>query len=668
MQLDLEGRVKNIFLSPNNSLLPVFEAIKNSIDAVSTYKKIEDSKITIFLVRDKTQRALEEDETFNYPISDFIVEDNGPGFNSENYSAFETSDTRFKVAYGGKGIGRFLWLKAFDLVTIESIYEENSALFKRNFTFQLAGNGIDGGQPIPVSGKINQTRVHLEHLKSEFREGCPKKADTIAHKIIEHFLPVFTAEKCPKILLIDDNSERIDLNSIFNSEYKANSKKRKFEVKDQEFKMIGIKISSNNPNNHRISFCADDREVIGEQLKDYIPDLSSALKMDDKSHFVFHALISGDFLNKTVNAERDDFDIPKKSVPLNVQDISLADIRQNSLNEIKTELEPYLDEIKKNKLERIKTYVRTKAPQYRHLMKYGEEKINNIPPEIPDNSLEIELYKISQDVELDVKTQGKQFLDTKINDIREKPEYQKRYNDFLEKLNDTGKANIAKYIVHRKLMLDLLENALKIKEDDTYPLEEDVHNMIFPIRATSDDVSYDQHNLWILDEKLAYHYFLASDKRLDQIDIIDNDSQNRCDLLVFNNPVAFADQKDELSSLIIIEFKRPMRKIYSEKDDNPIDQVYDYVRDLRTKNKVDKEGRPIRITSNTPIYAYIVCDITPKMDKIAVNAGFIPMDGGKGYFGNNTELRVYTEVLSYDKVLMDSQKRNRVLFDKLNIL
>jgi hypothetical protein len=38
-----------------------------------------------------------------------------------------------------------------------------------------------------------------------------------------------------------------------------------------------------------------------------------------------------------------------------------------------------------------------------------------------------------------------------------------------------------------------------------------------------------------------------------------------------------------------------------------------------------------------------------------------------GYYGFNPTLNAYYEVISYRKLLADAQKRNRILFEKLNI-
>ena len=41
------------------------------------------------------------------------ITDNGCGFDEKNFSSFTTADSRFKESKGAKGVGRFIWLKAF---------------------------------------------------------------------------------------------------------------------------------------------------------------------------------------------------------------------------------------------------------------------------------------------------------------------------------------------------------------------------------------------------------------------------------------------------------------------------------------------------------------------------------------------------------------------------
>jgi hypothetical protein len=47
--------------------------------------------------------------------------------------------------------------------------------------------------------------------------------------------------------------------------------------------------------------------------------------------------------------------------------------------------------------------------------------------------------------------------------------------------------------------------------------------------------------------------------------------------------------------------------------------------------------------------------------------GARPTPDNLGYYGYNPNLNAYYEVLSYTKLLNDAKKRNRILFEKLNL-
>lgn len=134
----------------------------------------------------------------------------------------------------------------------------------------------------------------------------------------------------------------------------------------------------------------------------------------------------------------------------------------------------------------------------------------------------------------------------------------------------------------------------------------------------------------------------------------------------FNHPFAFVEGETPYSSVVIIEFKRPMRKGYSE-DENPINQVLGYINKIQEGNTTDKEGRLIPISKNIPFYAYIICDLTPKIRDLAKYAGFTVAPDQMGYFNFNPNLNTYIEIISFDKLVSDAKKRNNVLFEKLHL-
>lgn len=81
----------------------------------------------------------------------------------------------------------------------------------------------------------------------------------------------------------------------------------------------------------------------------------------------------------------------------------------------------------------------------------------------------------------------------------------------------------------------------------------------------------------------------------------------------------------------------------------------------------DKNGRLIKTGTNTQFYLYAVCDITSKLRKIAEDFDFIETPDKRGMYKYHDKKRAYIEILSFDKIIDDAGKRNRILFEKLGI-
>ena len=126
--ISVAGQVGQIKLAQSKALWPLFETIINSIQSLED--TVEPQKtIIIEALRDPhVQTRFDNNGTKTEEPSHFegfIVTDNGNGFNQENYKSFLEPYSQLKVKKGCKGIGRFLWLKAFDEITINSTYTEN---------------------------------------------------------------------------------------------------------------------------------------------------------------------------------------------------------------------------------------------------------------------------------------------------------------------------------------------------------------------------------------------------------------------------------------------------------------------------------------------------------------------------------------------------------------
>lgn len=137
--IDLEGRVKNFDLKKSKPLLPLFEAVVNSIYAIEERQKREEFEgvIDVRIIREPQEVVDGVSRSIN-DIVGFEVVDNGIGFDTNNMKSFLQSDSTYRADKGGKGIGRFSWLKAFKEAIIESVFQDDDGSWvKREFSFIL---------------------------------------------------------------------------------------------------------------------------------------------------------------------------------------------------------------------------------------------------------------------------------------------------------------------------------------------------------------------------------------------------------------------------------------------------------------------------------------------------------------------------------------------------
>lgn len=183
MRVDLAGKIKNTQLSRHKALLSMFEAVVNSFQGIEDAgKAVRSPRSEITVKRDPGLANLE----VKGEVNGFAVTDNGIGFDEPNLDAFFTSDTQYKVGRGGKGIGRFIWLKAFEHAEIESHYRGDGRLLERTFTFTITGDQPTG--PATASNKTQPTTtVRLVDMKPPYKEHCPQGLALIGHQLIETY-------------------------------------------------------------------------------------------------------------------------------------------------------------------------------------------------------------------------------------------------------------------------------------------------------------------------------------------------------------------------------------------------------------------------------------------------------------------------------------------------
>lgn len=667
--IDLKGRVNRLKLAERNMLLPLFEAIVNSIHAIEDTKNPK-GEINIKLVR-SSQSSIEFEGGKSKPeIISFEIEDNGIGFNEDNYESFKREYSTHKADRGGLGIGRFMWLKAFHNVSVESIYYEDSTPKKRNFSFNLrTTDGIEEPNIVPLEGKPEKkTLIILSGYKDPYKSKCPKRIDTIANRIIEHCLIYFLNENCPNINLLD-GSDKINLNSYFDKLTNGNRFTEKFNVGQNSFKITLLKWFEHEEFTfHRISMCANNREVEHFNINKVLPDVSSKIKDDiTTQNYLIVGYIEGEYFDKNINDERTEITFSKNGI-LDEEFISESDLHKELVPVIKKHFNEEVEKFKAEKLERISDFIAEKAPQYRILNKYVESFDDVV---VTDNTseqdLDLKLYRLLQDVEFSSRKDVISVL-TEEDKNESADVLKQKYLKIFEELTDLNKSKLSQYVVHRKYILELFEKSLGLNAQGKYELEDTVHSIIYPTKTTSNEIDYNNQNLWILDERLSFHTFLSSDKALNTIKDFEGGSKDRPDLMIFNNPISYIEGDEApFNSVVLVEFKRPMRKGYDEYTDNPIVQLYDYVREIRKGKKMTTDGRTYDINDHTRFYCYLVCDINEKIVEYSENAQLEKTYDGLGYYGYNKSLKCVIDVMPFNQVLSNAKKRNKVLFNKLGI-
>ncbi|MBR8837146.1 MAG: ATP-binding protein [Stigonema ocellatum SAG 48.90 = DSM 106950] len=669
---NIAGRVRNLNLPLKKALWPLFEVVSNSIHAIEELGSTKKGKINITLDREGHDEALVSLGDVNqYFIKSFIITDNGIGFNERNYKSFLTAESDYKEDKGSKGIGRFVCLKAFKKIEYSSTYRNNSGETEiRNFSLKAYGKGFDE-EPIVKSEirKESGTKVILNSFYDEYKNNCPKSIDEIAELIIEHFFIYFIEGKCPIITIVDTNGNQVTLQEKFGLDLLPNLIKRTFKIKNTEF-TLNLLLVDKTEGGHRVHYCGNSRDVVNEPISKYIPDLKSNVYLVESDQKNLKVYITSTYLDNNVGNERTRFNFPdnEEDAPYDYI-VTFEDIKKQIEHELEEELKTPLEALREQKMASVKRHVEQYAPQFKYVLKYKEDEVKKLPATLTGEKLDVELFKIQQKLELDTKILGNEVLNG--HDYKNVEEYQKAYDQYLEQSNDIGKSNLVKYVIHRRAIIDLLNKYLG-EEGDKFQSEKTIHEIFFPIKKESDDVKYEQQNLWLIDERLAYHYYLASDKPMADMPVLENiKTTDRPDLFIFNSSFAFVNEEAPFNSFIIVEFKKPERNDYSDRDEkkNPVDQVIDYIGKLRSGSALDRRGKFIQVSDKDkiPFYAYVICDFNPKLINILTTRDYIITPDGMGYFYYHKQFNAYIEVISYQKLVKDARNRNRILFERLGI-
>lgn len=646
------------------------EAVVNGLQAIDARldASTDDGCLTVTVQR-SAQPPVEFEAGFQTlePIVGFEVTDNGEGFTPANMESFHTLDSDYKSSLGCRGVGRLLWLKAFDRVEVDSTYRTESGESESvGFRF-TARDGVEDREPARTVPDTFGSSVKLIGFRERYRRQAPKRPDVIARSILEHCLWYFLREGgAPDIRLID-SGELFSLNVMFDELVAGRLTRSPLQVKGISFDLVGLRARSANTTAPKLCWCAASRVVQEENLTGRVPGLHGRMQ-DDDEEFTFVGYLSSDYLDANVRSDRTAFDIPDSNIGTLIEDEpSLQDVRQAVFAEIQQLLAAPLAEALNQGKERLVKFVSTTAPRYRPLLPRFESLGFVINPNVPDNELELQLHTKLRDLEVEALTEGHQILSEVEAGMG--PEQQARLQEYLAKISEIKQSDLTAYVSTRRVVLELLQKLIETDPEGKYSREEAIHQLLMPMRKDSTELAADASNLWIIDERLAFHDYLASDKTLKSMPITGSSSTKEPDLLstrLIDAPFLVSEgSKLPLTSISVVEIKRPMRNDAND-DKDPIAQAYAYIQLAREGGLLTATGRPISATK-APGFCYVLADLTTTMLSRCKFHDLNPTHDGQGYFGYHNNLDTYIEVISFDRLLNSAKERNRAFFDKLGL-
>lgn len=667
-KINIDRIVKDI-KTRSNSLTPIIEAVCNSMDAIGADRT--DGKIDIVVKRDPQQSISEDGFQVMSDIIAIDVVDNGEGFTETNRESFDTFRSGLKMSKGGKGFGRFMYLKYFDRVSIESIYNSGDGLKKRSFTFGHAHEIIEN----EVTESVLEENAHtgtIVHLSSIKEKDLDKGLDIIARKLVERLLVFFAVggEYTPIIRIMEeDGSNPIILNQYVgpNSDIRQIGETRELQIQGRSqllsFIVKVYKIYYSAITN-KICLTANMREVTDSSLHNFVPEFKETMfeinEDGQQKNYMVKVYVQGAYLDENVTTERDGFNFGRDEET--IFELSEKSILREAAAMAKDYFSEAIEERFNAKKRNVEHYVYSQAPWNKTMI--SDVDMENIPVGISDFELEMMFQKIKYEKEQRARIALHEIL-SQSGDELDVDGIENDVQKVLEIVTESQKNDLAHYVCQRKKVIDLYDELRKRMDNGKAHKESELHNLFFPMIKDDREVEYESNNLWLLDERFNFTQYIASDKVISRVD------HKEPDLALFFEEGKFFRNGDNVitSPIALVEFKRPKRTNYPA-DENPIIQALEYAEKILKGKYEMPEGLEEVVVdrSKTPVYIYIVCDIVDKIRSFASYARMSVTPDGQGYIGYNEDFNAYIEIKSFKKVVDDARMRNQIFFKKLGLI
>ena len=681
MEVPARNIIDTVDLGKEDCFLPIYECIVNAIISLMKVDN-KDKQIEVQIIREEGSIPNNLFDRTSLPIKEVVIIDNGEGFNSQNFKSFSEPFSKINKKYGCKGFGRFSMLAVFSKIEIYSVYKENGKWYRREFTFD-AENEIQEKKKEELDGvQKSCTKVKLiNYFNEELKAFTSKSTEEIAKGITDHCFIYYLSGTLPIINIGEKTNEgykTLSVESMFKCQQK--DKEKSIDIRGEKFLLYIIKSEQiTSRRNNYVTFCANSRRVGAKKdLAKYDSLYTYPIRENGKNKFLDVFVVSP-YLDRNVNNQRTGFKIEEtyNGRTLNFEEEitlppSIEEIIHTIASEVGTLYESYANETKKQTIKRTKTYIKEKAPQYRSFL-FRQDILETIPPYLSDEKLDEYLHRISFNENTKINEKIEDFLSLKeiseerITEVFETVRKRSAYDS--DKLTD--------YVCRRKAILRLFSIMLDKRIDGKYQMEKIIHSLIFPMGLTNNEITYQYHNLWLLDDRFSTYRFIGSDKSITSVSQFKSSLEP--DLLLtnpsklINNPLCYGSQDaGAVNNLVIFEFKRPGDTAHQKKKTDmrwefseAIEKYFDAFLFGAEKEKKNYRGQKITITKDTPKFGYVIMDEMPSpLVEYNISKGWGHTPFGT-YYKIIANQNLHIEVLDFQCLLKNAMERNNPFFDHL---
>lgn len=604
MEINLKRFIENHYKSGVSARDVVREAVTNSVQANA-------SLITVSLhFSESSQKSLAGMDAKMY-LNSITISDDGDGFTPENLKSFEEICTDHKANLGGKGIGRLAFLKFANCVKIASQVKDELVSFDYTPEFNLGvvDRTIASGQGLTI--------VKISEVKDEVNTQVKGLVESICDDLrLLFFLSKLSGREI-KLRFAHDSHQTFEREYEFSGDDVSGIKQKSFIFEGETFACTLFK------NDHPMTgifamLCADSLCVETYPI---------SKNFEECKYSIF---VTSEYFNGISNMERQKLLMREEGdsgalFAEITRDKLLKKIKQECMDMIDHSSPGIMDNFKRNNLNKLRKYY-----PYINIDAVSEKASFLTVDEIVRDH-----RKSASAKEDKIVTSMERGTVVPIGDI-----------------SHLAGDDLARYIVHRSLLLNSLENL------PPESLEGEIHKAFAP----GDDGVGQESNIWMLDDKFLSYLSVHSDKAIGAIvSGINNENLakngRKPDIAAFFT----RDDEDKPNKLVIIEFKKINADLFE--NTKALSQCRYYASSLVEK-----------IPSVMEVFSFAIMTIDDELRRDLKQTGFKSIFSPKDHIfyndfaiGDEDNIPLHQYVMPLSAILKDAKSRNKVFEDILGM-